>query len=343
MGDFEQMFSGSGMPNMNGFNMGGGFPGGMPNMNGFNMGGGFPDMSSFNMGGGFSGGMPNMNGFPGGAGGGQRQRHTETRRPKEPEDAPPAFTQGEESGVVPLSHEKFPDAGSKHVWLIYFYDKNIVSRDPTTKEYVDVAKQLSSTLLKKAKGKKDGVTFKVGAVDCSRDQKAFCESKLGASKTPTFATMLNGYLDVIPEDDFLKDVRHFHEKTIEKLSKIEGLVMNVNSVQHIQTRLLGSSPSPGKKTVAILLFTDKYETPIMFKSLAYRHRRDGFVFGESRAKNLQLSKEFNVKKYPTVLAIIGDSDSQSVEKFEGELDSDSISKWIDTVGKKHFKYGSRKA
>jgi hypothetical protein len=246
-----------------------------------------------------------------------------------------------------LGERKFPDSRAKHAWLIYFYDKNNVSRDPTTKEYVAVAKQLSNTLLRKAKGNKDAMVFKVGAIDCSGDSKGFCESKLGSNaKVPTFATVLNGKVDVIPEDDRLNDARFFHDKTIEALLKMEGLIANVNSFQHVKTRLLGSYPRPGQTTVAILLLTEKYDTSTMFTSLAYRHRRDGFVFGESRAKNLQLGKEFNLssRPYPHLIAIIGGADSHVVERFEGDsMDLDSLSRWIDAVGKRHFKYGSKKS
>ncbi|KAL3804377.1 hypothetical protein HJC23_011305 [Cyclotella cryptica] len=336
---FEKMFANGGM---GGFNMGsmggmGGFEkmftGGIPNMGGFS-GGGFSNK------GGFPGG-----GFTGRGGGTQGQR--DGQRSRKPEEAPPAFSKDDESGVVSLGERKFPDARSKHAWLIYFYDKNNVSRDPTTREYVAVAKQLSKTLLRKAKGKKDAMMFKVGAVDCSGNTNGFCESKLGSGvKVPTFAIVLNGKVDIIPEDDRLNDAKFFHDKTIEALLNMKGLLANINSIQHVKTRLLGSSPRPGQTTVAILLLTEKYDTSSMFRSLAYRHRRDGFVFGESRAKNLQLGKEFNVssRPYPHLLAIIGNSESHVVERFDGEsMDLDSLSRWTDAIGKKHFKYGPKKS
>ncbi|KAL7519909.1 hypothetical protein ACHAWX_004663 [Stephanocyclus meneghinianus] len=333
---FEKMFASGGM---GGFNMGGMggfekmFSGGIPNMGGFS-GGRFSNM----------GGFPGS-GFTGHSGGTQGQRFDRQRQPP-PQEVPPAFEKDDESGVVSLGERKFPDSRAKHAWLIYFYDKTDVSRDPTTKEYVAVAKQLSSTLLRKAKGNKDAMMFKVGAVDCSGDSKGFCESKLGSGvKVPTFAIVLNGKVDVIPEDDRLNNAKFFHDKTIGALLKMEGLLANVNSVQHVKTRLLGSSQRPGQTSVAILLLTEKYDTSTMFTSLAYRHRRDGFVFGESRAKNLQLGKEFNLssRPYPHLIAIIGNADSHVVERFEGDsMDLDSLSRWIDAVGKKHFKYGSKK-
>lgn len=141
---------------------------------------------------------------------------------------------------------------------------------------------------------------------------------------------------MIPENDFLKDGKQLYDATLDTLSKIEGLVVDVNSVEHIQTRLLGTSPSPGQKTVAILLLNDKNDTPMMFKSLAYRHRGDGVVFGESRGAYVaQVSKEFGVKTYPHLLAIVGNSDSQKVERYRDKsMDSDSLSKWIGGLVKK---------
>lgn len=187
------------------------FQGGMPNMNGF---GSFPNMGS--MGGdydkmyrdamkGFPGmgadyekmyrdAMPNMNGFPGyGGGGGGRSGQQEKRKPKKPQYIPPPFTKGEESGVAVLTKEKFPDYRAKHGWLIYFYDRNDLAEDPTTEEYVSTTKQLASALLEKAQGNKNGMLFKVGAIDCAGSEMKFCKWKLGDHiPLPTFVTVFNG-------------------------------------------------------------------------------------------------------------------------------------------------------
>mmetsp|Transcript_28866 Transcript_28866/g.58230 ORF Transcript_28866/g.58230 Transcript_28866/m.58230 type:complete len:537 (-) Transcript_28866:114-1724(-) len=296
-------------------------------MFGGGMGGGSFE-SAFGGGGGFESAFGGSGGgFGGFGGGGPRGR---------PQDEPPVFSKNDPSGVVPLGSAKFPDSKSKHAWLIFFYDKNMAQRDATTEQYISQAKQLSEAVLKKAQNKKNGMIFKVGAVDCSGDTMKFCKSKLGKGvDPPAFATVFNGDVRVIDDNDTLRSVKKLHDHTTEALLGIENLIVNVNSVQHIQSRMLASSPPPGKTSVAILLLTDKYETSPLYGSLAYRHRRDGFAaFGESRAANLQMAKKFGVKKYPHLVALIGSE--EKIEKYSGSLDAESLSKWLDNLSKKYI-------
>lgn len=186
----------------------------MPNMGGFGgYGGGMPDMGDFNkifeeaMGsnpfggyGGFGGG------YPGGGGRqqgrqqqgrqqqGRRQQQKQQQQKPKPKPIPPPFTKGEESGVAVLSiDEKFPNSSAKHGWLIYFYDKNALANgDETTKEYIKTTKELSTAILEKAHGKKNGMLFKVGAIDCAGNEMKLCKWKLKDAELPTFATVFNG-------------------------------------------------------------------------------------------------------------------------------------------------------
>lgn len=286
-------------------------------------GGGFP-------GGGFKfenmmGGMPNFGGMGGGG------------QPKQQERTAPTVSKNDPSGLVPLGKSKFPDVHATHPWLILFYDKIMLGQDPKTEQYMSEAKQVSEGVLKKAKNIKNGMVFKVGAVDCNGDALRFCQSKLGKGvELPAFATVLNGSVSVVTDDSALQNAKKLHDHTTDSLLKIEGLVLNVNSAQHIQSRLFASSPIPGHPSIAILLLTDKYDTSPLYASLAYRHRQDGFAaFGESRGKNLQLAKQFSVKKHPTLLALI-DND-EKVERYSGaSLDLESLSTWINGLSKRYF-------
>mmetsp|Transcript_135 Transcript_135/g.306 ORF Transcript_135/g.306 Transcript_135/m.306 type:complete len:332 (-) Transcript_135:154-1149(-) len=324
--------------------------GGMPNMGGM---GGMPNM----------GGMPGMGGFGGGGGGqqhqknrggggqqrqqqgrgGQHQRHPQQEQ--QPQESPTVYTKDDPSGVVPLGKSRFPDTRAKHAWLMLFYDRDSFEHDATTKSYVSQAKQISEGVLKKAKNVKNGMIFKVGAVDCSGGSAAdqFCQKKLGEDvELPAFATVLNGSVNVITDKAALRTAKKLHDHTTDALLKIEGLIVNVNSVQHIQSRLLASSPAPGHPSIAILLFTDKYETSPLYASLAYRHRHDGFAaFGESRGGNLQLGKRFGVKKYPMLVAFVGSAE-KVVQYDGGSLDLESLSEWLEGLSKKHFKDGRKK-
>ncbi|KAL7500548.1 hypothetical protein ACHAWT_008369 [Skeletonema menzelii] len=311
---FEQMFGG-----------GGGFGGGGSRSRGGRGGGagGFPGM------GGFEQMFQGMGG--GGMGGQQGQRRQQQQQ------AAPIFKKDDPSGVVPLGKAKFPDARAKHAWLLLFYDKDN-QQDATTQKFVSLAKQLSEVVLKKAKNNKNGMVFKVGAIDCSGEAMKFCQKKLGKNNAlPSFATVLNGSVNAVNDAEVMKNAKSLHDHTTDSLIKIEGLIVNVNSLQHVKSRILASSPTPGHPSIAILLLTDKYETSSLYASLAYRHRLDGFAaFGESRAKNLELAKKFQVKKYPQLIALIGNEDK--VERYESEaMDGESLSKWLGKLSSKYFK------
>lgn len=292
-------------------------------------GGGFPGGGGFkfdNMGG--MGGMPTFGGVGGGAGQQKQQQRSPT----------PVVSKNDPSGLAPLGKSKFPDVHATHPWLILFYSSKMFEQDSTTKQYVSQAKQLSEGVLKKAKNVKNNMIFKVGAVDCDGDALRFCQSKLGKGvEVPAFATVLNGSVSAVADDGVLRSAKNLHDHTTGSLLKMEGLVLNINSAQHMQSRLFASSPVPGHPSIAILLFTDKYETSPLYASLAYRHRQDGFVgFGESRGKNLQLGKQFSVKNYPTLVALINNDDQ--VERYSGaSMDLESLSAWLNGLSKKYFK------
>lgn len=290
---------------------------------GFGFGGGGGGFKFDSMG----GGMPNFGGM-GGGNGKQKQQRTTT----------PVVSNNDPSGLVLLGKSKFPDVHATHPWLVLFFNSKMFEHDSTTKQHVSHAKQLSEGVLKKAKNVKKGMIFKVGAIDCDGEALQFCQSKLGKGvELPTFATVLNGSVSVVTDEGALQNAKKLHDHTTESLLRIEGLILNINSAQHIKSRLFASSPVPGHPSIAILLFTEKYETSPLYASLAYRHRQDGFVgFGESRGKNQQLGQRFSVKKYPTVIALI--KNDEKVERYSGaSLDLESLSTWLNGLSKKYFK------
>lgn len=279
----------------------------------------------------------NRGGF---GGGGQRSRQDQTK----PQESPPVFVKDDPSGVVPLGKgsgkkSKFPGPKAKHAWLVLFYDKAKAQQDQTQK-YVNLAKQLAEKMIEKAKGNKDGVTYKVGAVDCG-DSLQFCRSKIGKNAAiPAFATVLNGSVEVITDSKVLTQTKKLHEYTTNKLLGIENLIVNVNSIEHIRSRLFAASPTGGHPNVAIMLLTDKYDTSAIYASVAYRHRHAGFIaFGESRGGNLALAKEFSLSRYPLLIAMVGDE--KTVTRYGGEsLDGGSLSKWLDSLSDLYFKTSS---
>ena len=275
-------------------------------------------------------------------------KEQQKRRPPEPprEEVPPIFEKYNDAGVVPLGRSRYPDSQSKHAWLVFFYSKESVKEKEQSQILVDLVNKLSTKVLEKAKGNKDAMTFKVGAVDCyGMDEVNFCKSKLGDKATiPAFATVLNGNTQVVEDKKALVTIKKLHDHVTSKILAMDGLVINVNSMPHIQNRLLGSSSTVGHPKIAIILFTDKYETSPLYASLAYRHRHDGFAaFGESRGSNVVLGREFSIKRYPSLIALIDEENEDLwAEPYEGKtMDGGSLSKWLRSLAETHFKDDKR--
>lgn len=311
-------------PEEAGFGAGGGFPGG-----GFQQGGGGqhfhfsggagPHFDAFSMfeeffgsSGGASGGGRHFGGgggFPGGGFGGFGQQQQQ--------QAQELFQKG--GAVARLGAPKFPDKRSKYVWLIVFYSNNSQACVQAKPQVEAVAKKAS---------------FKVGAVNCeANDREAqFCKKQgVTTQQLPRFATVINGKVDFLPQDDnTIPSAKALHEFVTEQLPKPQ----NINHVSQIQERLLSSPDQPG-----VLLLTDKYETSSLYMNLAYQYRFQ-FVFGESRAKNLNLAKEFHLKKYPMLVVILPKNSSikggepwgdYTVVKYSGKMKSRDIGAWLDSV------------
>lgn len=218
---------------------------------------------------------------------------------------------------------------SKHIWLVVFYG----NQSPACQK----AKPQVEKLAEKVKD-----SFKVGAVDCtSKEREAkFCVGKgVELESLPAFAMVIEGKLEFYFGDDDDDDnsqvkiptAKALHTFAVDHMPK--SLVHNVNHIQQAQERLLSKEGYLG----AVLLLTDKYETSSLYYALAYHYRRK-FVFGESRAKNLLLAKEFGVKKYPMLVLIVpkgkGDesySDTHDLVRYKGDVKRDPIVKWLDGI------------
>ncbi|KAG7370108.1 molecular chaperone DnaJ [Nitzschia inconspicua] len=326
-----------------GFGGGGGRPGGGGGFQGFNTGngnqqfhftyggpggsggrsthGGFDPYSMFEeMFKGQAGGFGGFAGGPGGMGGGpgvfgqQRQR----------EAAPDLFPKGT-SKVAKLGGPKFPDKNSKHIWLIMFYANDNKDSRGISEEFEKLAEQRN-------------LPYKVGAVDCRKSLKEqkFCESKGIDVSTdlPFFALIVDGKLIDYEDFDYNNSSpKKFHNFCMENMPS--HLINNVNSIQQLEERLL---PAKFRKP-AVLLLTDKYETSSMMYSLAY-HFRKSFSFGESRAKNLMLSKTFEVKKYPQLIAFVPTNvggekynNEYNFVRYTGEVKKEKIIKWLEGTAK----------
>ncbi|CAJ1953496.1 unnamed protein product [Cylindrotheca closterium] len=256
-------------------------------------GGGFEQM----FGGGFEQMFGGGAGFGGAGGGGRRQQ------------APELFQKGQ-SKVGKLGSPKFPNKSSKNMWMIMFYSND----DQISAELAQVYEVLAE---------KKNLAYKVGAVDCEKSEKEarFCQSKKVES-VPQFGMVINGKVHLMENGDDVQSAKELHEFAVTHMPR--EFIHNINNKQQMEERLLGS----GKP--AALLLTDKYETSSTLFSLAYQFRNE-FVFGESRAKNINMAREFNVKKYPHLVVI---DKKGKRHQYTGGMAKDSIIRWLDGLKKK---------
>jgi hypothetical protein len=259
-------------------------------------------------------------GFGGGGGRGSQQRR----------QAPADLFPKDSSHVSKLGSPKFPDASSKYLWLVIFYSND----DDECKE----AQSGFERIAEKAKVKG---TYKVGAIDCKKNQAEanFCKkSGVTPMNLPRFAFIVDGKLHFYEDDGAIPGAKKLHDFAMEHMP--HALVQNVNQPSQMQEKLLDAVKAKGTKKGAVLLFTDKYETSGLYYSLAYRYRFN-FVFGESRAKSLHMAKEFGVKKYPLLIVLVpkgkGEesySDKFDIMRYTGDLKTiEPVSQWLDKLAR----------
>ena len=237
--------------------------------------------------------------------------------PKPPE----LFPKGQ-SQVARLGKPKFPDSTSKHMWLVMFYSHDNQESKQAAKKLEKLAAQTS-------------LPYKVGAVDCK--DKRFCSEK-NIDSLPTFGLVIDGKLVKYTEYNPRKPPSYYpkalHGFCMEHMP--QQYVNNINSAQHIENLLFVKNKKK-QPMPSVLLLTDKFETSSMYFSIVYSHRKD-FVFGESRAKNLQLAKTFRVKTYPMLIAFLPKGNTaKSAErynrdydmvKYSGPIEKGRIAAWL---------------
>jgi curved DNA-binding protein CbpA len=294
---------------------GGGFPGG-----GF-PGGGFGGANAFNM-------FEQM--FQGAAGGGFGGFGS----PKQKQPPKKLFPKNNEYGVAPLGKAKFPDSSSKYMWMVLFYSDDC----PKCQE--------TPSLLKTLADKTKGSLFKIGAVNCRRNQseESFCRSHgIQKKNLPAFGMVVNGSTTLFNKQTTttatsnhnLPNVKELYDFAMDHFPT-DG-IQNINHPQHIDERLKKSinqnnnKSKKKKKKGAILLMTDKYHTSTLYLSLSYQFRHS-FVFGESRGKNTMLGETFQVQQYPTLVAMIpnnnNDGSTYEIHTLTNLKQRDSIVTWL---------------
>jgi len=141
----------------------------------------------------------------------------------------------------------------------------------------------------------------------------------GVQEMPQFGMVLGGKLHLMKNGSDVQSAKELHEFALTHMPR--ELIHNINNLPQLQERLLeGGKP-------AIFVLTDKYETSSTLFSLAFQFRKS-FTFLESRAKNTKMAKEFDVKKYPQIVAIDTEGNRH---KYSGGMVKDSIIRWIESL------------
>jgi hypothetical protein len=211
--------------------------------------------------------------------------------------------------VVQLNRKTFPMAtSSPHPWLVAFY----------TNESKDAArdKQAVEGAARNAKG-----LFKVGAVNCGdQGNQALCADRK-ASPIPKYAALVEDHLEFLdkPERPTAKSLHAFVTSRIPETTPVNRKA----SIAKLFSK---------KRSIAILLLTDKYETTPLWRSLAFS-LRSLMTFAESRAASVEIGREFKVKKYPVIVALAADDRDgyRLLETYDGELSLSALSKWCRSV------------
>jgi hypothetical protein len=194
---------------------------------------------------------------------------------------------------------------------------------------------------------KQHLAYNVGAIECSRTPRdvRFCPKMMQMNddddieylEFPQFGFVKDGkvvtLMKVLYEDMTVKDLHEFAMTNMPKT-----LIDNINAVATLQKTLLRTTTSRKKKfKPGVLLLTDKYETSSMYYSLVY-HFRNKIHFGESRAKNLAVSKEFQVKQYPQLILFVPAgmaeetyNDEYGIIRYTGKVKKAVIVHWLEGI------------
>jgi len=185
-----------------------------------------------------------------------------------------------------------------------------------------------------AKLSKDGV--KVGAVNCESERE-LCSSN-AIRKTPSFKLIFNGesvaYDDTAENGVTAKDLYQFCLETL------PNKVINVRTLQQAEEFYSRTIADKKKSSlgVGIILFTTKFDTPLMLKTLAHQHLNN-VVVGEVRGGNSQVASHFgiSVEKMPSLVVVCAGKEPLANMAFDGDLrDSDATAKFIQKSTKPNF-------
>lgn len=295
---FEEMFG----------NFGGGGGGGPGPGFGPSPGDGGPSMEDmFNFGG---GGDPFANMFPGGGMPGRQQRANKRSRASHRRMFP--------SGSVKALHSgHFPGENARHTWMVFFYTEMCGSRCSS-----------AAKVMEKLAGHIKSTNVKVGAVDCAAESQLCSQYGIDASsmRAPKVTVIENG-----SDKGFYRGSISFKKLVKLATSYVDGVVTPIRRKTHLTDYLL----RPGHDAAwgySLVLFTEKFETPDVYRLLASQF--EGKVTAaEVRGKNAKLAAAMKVDSFPQLIMVPHGAalrDHATFQRYDGKMKRADIAKWVRT-------------
>lgn len=158
----------------------------------------------------------------------------------------------------------------------------------------------------------------VGGVNCAAHG-SLCEQH-GIRMYPTVKLFVNG--EATPYEGAV-------EPALLQTFVQQNIPADIANVRRVQTATEMLAAGKRHKKPCALLFTAKYDTSALYKSMAHSFK-DVMKFGEVRATNLVVSDKYAVGKYPTLLVFCNGDESQVVE-YHGEFKAKEIRDFLSSV------------
>lgn len=160
------------------------------------------------------------------------------------------------------------------------------------------------------------MAVQVGGVNCDTDRD-LC-SKYQVSSLPTVKLVVEGRVIDYEGRRAAKEIHDFISENM------PSSISNIRRVEQAQDFLSNSGKA---RKMSVMLFTSKYDTSMLYKSLAYQFR-DTMTFAEVRASNLPVSFRYGVTNYPTLLVFCEGADDSKVVEYKGDLNAKDLRSFL---------------
>ena len=177
-------------------------------------------------------------------------------------------------------------------------------------------KALAPEWAKAAKAMKGGVSF--GAVDCDVEaNKGLC-GQFQIKGFPTIKTFEQGK----PPSDYNgpREAKALQDHASNLVPSNSKRLTAKNAGDFLK----------GAKMPKVVLFTDKSETPMLYKALSTEFKAH-LAFGEVQKSNKELVKQFDVTAFPTLLVLpAGDAAPDTATRFDGAFQARAIRSFLNS-------------